>query len=373
MKTNYTRSLVWMILALFLAAMACNLPNQTAPATLAPPVEQPAQPTTEPPTQPPPTEPPPPVAPTETPLPTLTATLVHLLIPGDPPASKTFVTDQSTKQYAAERRAIADNFNKNLLERPFTAQEMEYQPHLDLTRIELALSEPWMYVTLLLEGEPPADSQAVYSLEIDLDQDGRGDWLISGQTPPSAEWTVAGVQVWRDSNNDVGGKAPVLAEAPVPGLDGYDELVFDQGQGNDPDAAWVRRDPNNRNRIQLAFKFTLIASPGKFLFGGWADEGVRTPGWLDYNDHFSIAEAGSPASNSSEYPLKALAAVDNSCRWTYGFQPTTSIPGLCELKPTPTPTTQPRPTVCQPPPFGCPVFGAVALVWNPDTCQCELP
>jgi hypothetical protein len=73
----------------------------------------------------------------------------------------------------------------------------------------------------------------------------------------------------------------------------------------------------------------------------WSDEGPKTPAWFDYNDHFTLAEAGSPDKGSSHYPLKALYSVDNTCRYAYGFTPTTNLPGMCKLPPTPTPTPEP--------------------------------
>jgi hypothetical protein len=57
---------------------------------------------------------------------------------------------------------------------------MEYQAHLDLTRVEYAVGAPWIYFTLFVEGLPPDGSQAIYAVEIDMDRDGRGDWLAPG-------------------------------------------------------------------------------------------------------------------------------------------------------------------------------------------------
>jgi hypothetical protein len=138
--------------------------------------------------------------------------------------------------------------------------------------------------------------------------------------------------------------AAVKADSqPQPG-DGYETLVFDQGQGPDPDAAWIRRSPSNPSQIQIAFKHSLIGLDSEFLWGGWADEGVRQPGWFDYNDHFTLADAGSPIGGNNNYPLKSMASLDNTCRWGFGFTPTGSEPGVCYVPPTPTPTSTPKPT-----------------------------
>lgn len=322
--------------------------------------------------------------PTQTPSPTLEPTVEHLTKPGEPERIRTWITDLSSEPYALEKRTIGDSLNVNLLERPFTAQEMQYQPYLDIIKTEIGPGGEWLYVKLILEGEPPTGADAgvpTYAIEIDLDRDGRGDWLIRAQVPPYDQWTTDGVQVWRDSNNDVGGQKPMIAEAPLSGIDGYDKLVFDEGRGNDPDAAWVRRGPGSPVQVHLAFKHALIESASTFLWGGWTDEGVKEQGWFDYNDTFTLEQAGSPLINNDHYPLKDLFSMDNTCRWTYGFEPTTSYPGLCPLpSPTPTKTTTPRPldpTTCPPPAQGCPTytFGQVQVnyVWDDTQCQCVAP
>lgn len=316
--------------------------------------------------------------PSQTPSPTLEPTVEHLTKPGEPERIRTWITDLSSEPYAPEKRTIGDSLNVNLLERPFTAQEMKYQPYLDIIKTEIGPGGEWLYVVLILEGEPPEGVPATYAIEIDLDRDGRGDWLIRAQVPPDDQWTTDGVQVWRDSNDDVGGQKPMAAEAPLSGIDGHDELVFDEGRGDDPDAAWVRRGPGLPVQVHLAFKHALIESASTFLWGSWTDEGVMEQGWFDYNDKFTLEQAGSPLANNDHYPLKDLFSMDNTCRWTYGFEPTTSYPGLCPLPtPTPTFTPTPRPTTCPPPAGGCPsfTFGAVKIqyVWDDNRCECVAP
>ncbi|MDD2695293.1 MAG: hypothetical protein PHD58_05180 [Anaerolineales bacterium] len=308
--------------------------------------------------------------PTPEPSPTPSPTVAHLMTPGDPPDRVTWVSDLSSRSLASEKRAVGDNFNRNLLERPFTSQVMDYQNYLDIIETDLSYAAPWMYATITLEGDLPAGIPAAYGLEVDVDMDGRGDWYIVALAPPGAQWTTDQVRAWKDGNEDVGGANPMVAELPNPVWSGYEQLVFDQGGGDDPDMAWVRRDPNRPNRIQMAFKYSLIGSAEKFLFGAWADEGVQQPGWMDYNDHFTIDQAGSPVINAGEYPLKELASVDNTCRWSYGFKPVKQYPGLCQLLATPTPTRAP---VCTEPPMGCPVFGSVKLEWNQKKCECVAP
>ena len=337
----------WLLLlaALLAAALACNTQNVQAPdvgaavtgtmqalgTIAASTLQAPAVPA-----EPLVTEAPPP---TDTPAipPTATATIVHVTQPGNPPGASSFISDRSSAVLASEHRAIADDFNRNWLERPFTSQVMDYQAHLDMNRAEFAVGAPWIYFTLFLEGLPPADSQALYGVEIDLDKDGRGDWLIVGAAPPDSNWTTNGVRAYRDTNNDVGASTPMRADTPPYTGNGYDELVFDQGLGPDPDAAWIRRAPSGASEIELAFKSSLIGQYDEYLWGAWTDDGVKQPGWFDYHDHFSIAEAGSPISDNSNYPLKALAAVDSTCRWGAGITPEADDIGVCPVPATPTP------------------------------------
>jgi hypothetical protein len=266
---------------------------------------------------------------TPAPSPADAATITHLTQPGNPPGASSYISDRSSASLASERRSIGDDFNRNWLERPFTSQVMDYQAHLDMTRAEFAVGAPWIYFTLFLEGLPPADSQALYGVEIDLDKDGRGDWLIVGAAPPDSSWTTNGVRAYRDTNNDVGSSTPMRADSPPYSGNGYDELVFDQGYGSDPDAAWIRRAASGANEIELAVKSSLIGQYDEYLWSAWTDDGVRQPGWFDYHDYFSIADAGSPISDNSNYPLKALAAVDSTCRWGAGITPEADDPGVC--------------------------------------------
>ena len=269
--------------------------------------------------------------------PTATPTVQHQVIPSSPASVNSFVTDRSTAALASERRAIGDNFDINLLERPFLAESMDYKDYLDITRAELSLNPPFVYVTIFLEGGAAPDSTPAYGVEVDTDIDGHGDWLIMGMVPADSTWTTTGVRACRDANGDVGGPTPMRTDLPNAARDGYEDCVFDGGYGIGPDEAWIRRDPGQADRVQIAFLFSLIGSDGQFMWGAWADEGVQEPAYFDYHDHFTLAEAGSPASESSNYPLKAMALMDNTCRWGYGFAPTGSEIGVCYVPPTPTP------------------------------------
>ncbi len=282
---------------------------------------------------------------TETPT---TAPIVHTLIPGEPPASfLSEITDRDLSTTAAQRRVIGgENFTMNLYERPFNANTMDtYFPDLDITRTRLLRDSQWVYVNIKLVGQNPANGLlGDYGVEVDLNVDGRGEVLVMA-AKPSDSWSTDEVRVWEDSNHDVGAAHPIQSDAPVNG-DGYETLVFDQGVGTDPDAAWARISPTDPNSVQIAFKRGVISDSGHFTWGAWAmSESMFNPAWFDYNDHFTIADAGSPLTELTKYyPIKAFAEVDNTCRWGVGFTPTGSEPGVCPVPPTPTPLPTPTPS-----------------------------
>jgi hypothetical protein len=145
------------------------------------------------------------------------------------------------------------------------------------------------------------------------------------------------VTVYTDPDGDVGGPNPLKSDAPFSG-DGYEKTILTNGQGADPDLAWVRISPDSPSTLQFAFKSTLLNGTTAFLIGGWADNSIKDPSKFNYNDHFTLADAGSSMHADPNYPIKALYAMDNTCRVAVGFTPTGTEPLVCPLPPRPTPT-----------------------------------
>lgn len=334
MKTDSRKITAFFLSSVVLLLLACNLSGAVAggtPATIS------GSESTVPPSSafadtaaaPTPSETQPP---TETPNPTATYTIVHLTTPADTSGTTRFITDLKTKDYAAQKKAIGgDDFSTNRYERPFTAKEMVYLPDVDLTRVEMKIQSPWVYITFEIAG-PRAEGigQTMYGAEFDTNRDGRGEYMVWGASPPSGTWTTDGVEVWQDSNADVGGPTPQITNAPWTLGDGYDKNLVSSGLGDDPDLAWIRQTEGGA-KVQLAFKYSAIGNAPQFLWNGLADAGLRNPKWFDYNDHFTQKEAGSPYPvQTTLYPLDALSALDNTCRDPYGFTPIGTEPGLCE-------------------------------------------
>jgi hypothetical protein len=243
-----------------------------------------------------------------------------------------FIIDAQTRDYAPQQKVESgsDVHLVNRFERPYTAETMEYLPDVDLTRVDMSITPPWVCLTFHIGGpRPEGVGRTMYGVEFDTNRDGRGEYLIWAASPPDGNWTTAGVEVRRDSNADVGGPNPQWANAPWPGGDGYDKVLFSYGSGSDADLAWTRQIDGGR-KIQLAFKYIAIGNAEFFLWSGVADFGLRRPEWFDYNDHFTQSEAGSPLPIQAElYPLHALWGIDNTCRDAYGYEPDGAELGLC--------------------------------------------
>jgi hypothetical protein len=347
---------LWLIpvMTMMLASLACNVQIPAVNITIGDATEtsMPPPPTTIPPTEPAPTETP---VPSETPepptlTPTITTTIVHVTRPGIPPYRSSYLWDRDSSNTASQNRPSGgDDYSQNLYERPFSAGSQDrYYPDIDIQEASLSIGGGWVYVAIRVKGPDPEAMKmdAVYGAEIDLNQDGRGDLLVLAESPETA-WSTDRVQVWQDSNVNVGGSAPMKADPPQKG-DSYENLLFDSGRGVDADAAWAMVSDQAANTILLAFKFTLINNDSQFMWGVWADRGLKNPAWFDYHDQFTAAEAGSPLPGVANYPSKAIFAVDNSCRWVVGFNPVGNEPGICPVPPTATPvppTETPVPTI----------------------------
>jgi hypothetical protein len=338
MKHRRLKSTLGLGSLLVLAMLACSIvggiaqppPEQTTPSSQIEVVEASATP----PPPPTPTEtilPSPISSPTEA-LPTATITVSHIISPATSVKAGELIYDTVSVDTAAEQRApYGDSYDINLLERPFL-QDMSYVADLDIATYNLSMDEKFYFVSIALVGTNPNNELGIqYGVELDLDADGFGDYIIIARPPHSVEWTTDNVQVVRDSDHDTGGLSAERSDAPLPG-NGYDTVIFDGGRGpnDDPDLAWMRINAGKDATVQFAFKRTLAEN--RFLFGVIADAGPKEIEDLDYVDRFTETEAGSPIKNNADYPLNALYGVDNTCRTAQGFKGTGEEPQRCPLK-----------------------------------------
>ncbi|MDP2778601.1 MAG: hypothetical protein Q8O48_13255, partial [Anaerolineales bacterium] len=312
---------------LIILILACNLPDGNPTATQEPDATADV------------------VSPTsEQPLPAPEVPAVtHVIFPASAPNSKLFYDVESSATAPEKRAPYGDSYDINRLERPFL-QDMTYIPDLDVETFSLSKDADWYYVSVRLIGKDPNNALGInYAVELDKNSDGFGDFIILAQPPYTSDWSADNVQVYADTNHDTSAISSVRSDAPI-NTDGYDSLIFDggRGEGDDPDLAWVRINAGPNATIQFAFKRSWAGS--SFMFGVLADAGLKDAAQLDYVDRFTEEEAGSPIKTKKDYPLKALYAIDNTCREAHGFDATGFEPMLCprEIPPTAAPlNTQP--------------------------------
>lgn len=323
---NLKKSVFWVISGCLLVFTACEAPDanteRSAKIEESSITELPldASPLEAPPTE----EPPPPPEPE----------LAHEMIPGDLPPDRTNqATDHDSSTTADQKRAPGgDRLAIGMLERPFSPDPMDiYFPELDIQSAQLYLDETWIYVRIILKGaDETGKLSGNYALELDTDRDGRGDWLVLARAPLYTGWTTDGVQVWHDNNNSIGAQSASWADNnPIDPNDGFEELIFENGEREDPNAAWMRTAPTEANTVDIAFKVS-ICNAKRFLWNVWAGHDLLDPAIFDHNDQFSNEEAGSPLiAHARYYPLKGLHEIDNICFMPAGYNALGNEPGLC--------------------------------------------
>jgi hypothetical protein len=331
MKKN--KSIVMFSLSLILVMLACNLPAVAAtpggesatvtevPATLIPDIQVDEATAT--------------VIPSPTvEMPTPTQAISHSLVPSTSIKPGKLINDVVSVDTAVENRApYGDLYKSNLFERPFL-QDMTYVADLDIISYNLAYDEKFYYVSIELVGTNPNNSMGLnYAVELDINADGYGDYIIIARPPFDVNWSTDNLQIVQDTDRDTGGLSAEKSDGPLPG-NGYDTVIFDGGRGEndtDPDLAWVRINAGPKATVQFAFKLGLAGT--RFIYGVLADGGLKSVADLDYVDRFSEEQAGSPEKSEKYYPLKALYAVDNVCREAFGFTGTGIEPQRCKPAP----------------------------------------
>jgi hypothetical protein len=338
------------LMILIITILACNMPGGTTEIVQPPPAAEPSTPAPEQ------------LVAAETP----TIAVQHAMIPGEALPGK-IVYDVESEGTAPERRApYGDSYNINRLERPFL-QDMTYVPDLDIVTYVVGQDGDWWYVTIQLIGSDPNNAMGIhYAVELDLDSDGFGDYIIWAQPPYTTTWDTLPVKIYQDKNHNTSGISSVKSDAPIE-TDGYESLIFDGAVNQEnPDAAFVRYATGIDAAVQFAFKKSWSGSV--FMLGVLADAGLKDVQKLDYVDRFKEEEAGSPVKDKVYYPLKALFAVDNACREAFGFSATGFEPQLCPREePTPKPRST-EPSGCQPPPEGC---GSNSFWYAEPFCLCS--
>ena len=187
------------------------------------------------------------------------------LTPAEPPEPERTLEDSISSYFASERKATqGDNFLNGLFERPFTSEEMDYRPDLDITEVDFAAGEGFFYFTIRLVGMnlQGGGLKGTYGVEFDRTLTGRGDLLVWVKDPQK-EWSTNEVTLYGDDNRDIGGLKPVIAESGFDGS-GYDVVIEMDPEKN----AYARIDPEDGNAVQIAVSYALLGDAGRIPVGG---------------------------------------------------------------------------------------------------------
>jgi hypothetical protein len=257
----------------------------------------------------------------------------HQATPGQLPGQRSsHAGDQDSSPMADKKRAPGgDRFTFDQFERPFNAETMDvYFPYLDIQDVSVYQDDSWVYAVLTLKATDANGAlPGRYAVELDLNADGRGEWLLLVEHPASADWSTDGVKLWTDRNGDVGGDIVGKSDKAVTDGDGYETLVLPLA-GSDPDAAWARIPREDPHTVQLAVKQSLLGGDHAYLAGMWTGNEDLNPALFDLSDHFTHEQAGAALPELEYYyPIKQLSELDNTCRMAVGFEPTGNEPGLC--------------------------------------------
>lgn len=268
------------------------------------------------------------------------ASILHLTQPNELPAERSgHAGDFDSSISAANQEAAGgDRHTFGKVERSFNANSMDiYFENLDIVDTYVFQDDTWIYGQIFLKG---SDSDNIniskYAMELDLDIDGRGDYLIVAalditSDPSTTDWTVEGVSIFWDQNKDVGDKTAMYTDENAKDGDGFEVEVFNSGHGDDPDSGWVRVTGGSEPKVEIAVKRSLLGNPDKYLIGMWAGTTLLDPVLFDINDHFTHEEAGAADRGLPFfYPINFVYELDNACRMAVGFAPTGNEPGLCK-------------------------------------------
>ncbi|HUG33886.1 MAG TPA: hypothetical protein VMJ90_03885, partial [Anaerolineales bacterium] len=314
-KKNFKRSLI--IMVVFAILSACNLPSSQEatppPATQPPATELVTVVDTA--TSPPPTEIP----------------ILHTTIPVSLPDNRSGHAGDYDSSVTAEQKKSngGDRFTFEQFERPFNANTMDvYFPNLDIIDTFVFQDDTWIYGTIQVVDRSAASSSPYrFAMQLDVHVDGKGDYLVVTENPSSTDWTVNGVQVYFDTNSDVGDLTAMFTDLDAEN-DGFETMLFDQGKGDDPDSAWARVSPDDPNTIQLAVKRSLVGNPPLYMVNMWTGHATLDPTLFDYSDHYTHEQAGAADPGLPNfYPIKEVYELDNSCRIAVGFHPSGNEPG----------------------------------------------
>jgi hypothetical protein len=267
------------------------------------------------------------------------AAVTHITFPSTGTSDRATAHDNENSLFFDTKKVkTGDEFYKNRFERPFTAMDMNYLPDLDIVNFSITSDANFFYIKISMVGLDTATQSLTgsYGVEIDRNADGRAEILLTTRPPYTAEFSADNVAAYLDINSDVGGS--IINRPDNFGSNGFEATIFDLGKGinpaGDPDLVWVRQTSDgDLPAVEIAFE-RWIFKDGKeaFMWSALSSDVAIDPTILYYHDHFTAEEAGAANTDDPNYPLKALAAVDNTCRVPLGFQAIGNEPLGCYVK-----------------------------------------
>src|SRR5688572_11338762 len=247
-----------------------------------------------------------------------TAMVKHETVPAEGITDRATAHDHDSA-LSFENKVVrsGDEFFRNRFERPFTADDMEYLPDLDIVNFSINSDDTFFYIRISLVGLD-AETQSLtgsYGVEIDRNGDGRAEILFVTHGPYSEEYSADGVVAYLDMNSDMGGSK--INRPDDFKSDGFEATIYDLSQNvypeGDTDLAWVRqRMDGSLPAIEIAYK-KWIFNDGKesFMWSVDASGTAIDPSKLYVQDFITAEDAGAANSEDPNYPVKALAAFDN--------------------------------------------------------------
>lgn len=265
--------------------------------------------------------------------------VTHVMIPSTGTSDRATAHDnENSLFYDTKKVKTGDEIYKNRFERPFTSVDMAYLPDLDIVNFSITSDQNFFYVNISMVGLDTATNSLTgyYGVEIDRNADGRAEVLLTTRPPYSTEFTADNIAAYLDVNGDVGGN--VINRPDDYPSDGFEKTIFDLSQGiypqDDPDMVWVRQTTDGTlPAVEIAFNRKMFADGTEaFMWSVLSNDTAINPAILYYQDHFTPDQAGAANTDDPNYPIKGLAAMDNTCRVPLGFQADGNEPLGCFVK-----------------------------------------
>ena len=267
------------------------------------------------------------------------APVTHVIIPSTGTSDRATAHDNENSLFFDTKKVkTGDEFFKNRFERPFTSVEMDYLPDIDIVNFSITSDEKFFYINISMVDLDSATQSLTgfYGVEIDRNADGRAEVLLTTHPPYATEFTAGNVAAYLDANSDVGGN--IINRPDDFKSDGFETTIFDLSRGiypkGNPDLVWVRQTTDRTlPAIEIAFERQMFKD-GKesFMWSVLSSHSVIDPASLYYQDYYTAEQAGAANSDNPNYPIKDLAALDNTCRVPLGFQANGTEPLGCFIK-----------------------------------------